>query len=103
MLFLKMWKPSLVPSIDNYAVRIWIKFFNVPSNTGTQRGLVKLLVLWVVFFFFVNSPTVTKRRRSYACSCVEVDASEKPVGSFDLVVNPEVKSDTINVGYLTCP
>lgn len=54
-------------------------------------------------FFFVNSLMETKSRRSYACSCVEVDASEKPVDSFDLVVNPEVECDTIHVGYLSCP
>ncbi|KAB2597205.1 hypothetical protein D8674_000125 [Pyrus ussuriensis x Pyrus communis] len=67
---------------------IWVKFFNVPFEHWNHKGFCHVANV-VDKPLCVDSLTESKKQISFMRNCVEVDASEPLIDSFDLVVQPD--------------
>ena len=105
-IILQKWSPSL--SIDKNKVSrvpVWVCFYNVPLEYWTQQGLSYISSM-VGKPIQVDRMTATRRRITYARICIEVDAQDDWITSFELeAANPPQGSDpiTIHVEYQWTP
>ena len=105
-LILQQWTPHL--SIEKnkvFRVPVWVCFYNVPLEYWNQQGL-SYIASMIGKPIQVDRMTAIRGRITYARICIEVDAKDDWITSFDLeAANPPEGSEpiTIRVEYQWTP
>ena len=97
-IILRKWSPNL--SIDKNKVSrvpVWVCFYNVPLEYWNQKGL-RYIVSMIGKPLQVGRMTAKRRRITYARICIEVDAKDDWISSFELdIPNPPEGSEPIKI------
>ncbi|BFG40751.1 hypothetical protein CerSpe_270250 [Prunus speciosa] len=91
-LILKRWKSGMVLSKASHSsVPIWVKPFNVPFEYWNAEGFSHVASV-IGRQVHVDSLTESRKKVYYARVCMEIDASDDLVESFDLVSHLDVNA-----------
>ena len=102
-IILRKWEPHLSIEKDRISkIPIWVHFYNIPLEYWSQDGL-SYIASMIGKPLLADKMTASRRRITYARICIEVDASEEWISSFELEAKNEKAPITIKVEYQWTP